>query len=65
MKLALVQMRMEKEIAKNLDKSLKYCDMAKGCELVFFPEIQLTPFSRSIMESMQTRTAWTETMRPF
>ena len=44
MKLALVQMRMEKEIAKNLDKSLKYCDMAKGCDLVFFPEIQLTPF---------------------
>lgn len=44
MKIALVQMSMGKEISENLDKSLKYCDMAKNCDLVFFPEIQLTPF---------------------
>ena len=44
MKLALAQMKMEKEIAENLKKSLHYCDMAKECDLVFFPEIQLTPF---------------------
>ena len=44
MKLALAQMRMEKEISANLDKSLQYCDMAENCDLLFFPEIQLTPF---------------------
>ena len=44
MKIALVQMSMGKEICENLDKSLKYCDMAENCDLVFFPEIQLTPF---------------------
>ena len=44
MKLALVQMSMKKEIPENLQKSLQYCDMAKDCDLVFFPEIQLTPF---------------------
>ena len=44
MKSALVQMSMGKEISENLDKSLKYCDMAENCDLVFFPEIQLTPF---------------------
>lgn len=44
MKLALVQMSMENEISENLNKSLRYCDMAKGCDLIFFPEIQLTPF---------------------
>lgn len=48
MKLALVQMSMEKSISENLNKSLQYCDMTKDCDLVFFPEIQLTPFSRSI-----------------
>ena len=44
MEIALVQMSMGKEIAENLDKSLRYCDVAKSCDLVFFPEIQLTPF---------------------
>ena len=44
MKLALAQMKMEKEISENLNKSLQYCDMAENCDLLFFPEIQLTPF---------------------
>ncbi len=44
MKLALVQMRMEKSLSQNLAKSLHYCDQASGCDLVFFPEIQLSPF---------------------
>ena len=44
MKLGLVQMSMTNDLTVNLDKSLKYCDMAKDCDLVFFPEIQLTPF---------------------
>lgn len=44
MKIALAQMSIKKEISENLNKSLHYCDMAKNCELIFFPEIQLTPF---------------------
>ena len=40
----LVQMSMTNDLTANLDKSLKYCEMAKNCDLVFFPEIQLTPF---------------------
>ena len=26
------------------EKSLAYCDEAAGCDLLFFPEIQLSPF---------------------
>ena len=44
MKIALAQMCMDKEPSENLSKSLYYCDQAKGCDLLFFPEIQLTPF---------------------
>ncbi len=44
MKLALAQINMKKEISENLNKSLHYCDRAKNCDLIFFPEIQLTPF---------------------
>lgn len=52
MKIALVQMSMGKEISENLDKSLKYCDMAENCDLVFFPEIQLTPFFSAVSQGM-------------
>lgn len=37
MKLGLVQMSMEKEVSENLDKSLRYCDLAKGSDLVIVP----------------------------
>ena len=52
MKIALVQMSMGKEISDNLDKSLKYCDMAENCDLVFFPEIQVTPFFSAVSQYM-------------
>ena len=39
MKIALVQMSMGKEISENLDKSLKYCDMAENCDLVVFSAV--------------------------
>ena len=48
MKIALAQMNIKKEISENLNKSLHYCDRAKDCELIFFPEIQLTPFFLNI-----------------
>lgn len=44
MKLAMAQMRMSGDTRDNLKKSLELCDAAKGADLLFFPEIQLTPF---------------------
>ena len=44
MKLAMAQMSMTENMEENLEKSIKYCNKAKDCDLLFFPEIQLSPF---------------------
>lgn len=44
MKIALAQMAMNDNVGANLQKSLQFCDLAKECDLLFFPEIQLSPF---------------------
>lgn len=44
MKIAMAQMKMTDSIDANLDKTLRYCDQAKESDLLFFPEIQLSPF---------------------
>ena len=44
MKLAMAQMAMSTDMAENLKKSLRFCEEAKGRDLLFFPEIQLCPF---------------------
>jgi predicted amidohydrolase len=46
MKLAMAQMSMESNISGNLQKSLALMDRAKalGADLIFFPEVQLSPF---------------------
>ena len=44
LKLALAQCSMQKEMEQNLVKSLEFCDQAAGCDLLFFPEIQLSLF---------------------
>ncbi len=44
MKLAMAQMRMTDSMEENLRASLEMCKAARGCDLLFFPEIQLTPF---------------------
>lgn len=44
MKLALAQMSMTENMQENLKKSLSFCDRAAGSDLLFFPEIQLSPF---------------------
>lgn len=44
MKIALAQISMSKDMNINLKKSLEYCDRAKDSDLLFFPEIQLSPF---------------------
>ena len=44
MKLAMAQMAMSTDMAENLKNSLRFCEEAKGSDLLFFPEVQLTPF---------------------
>ena len=44
MKLAMAQMAMSTDMAENLKKSLRFCEEAKGSDLLFFPESQLCPF---------------------
>ena len=46
MRLAMAQMRMSASIDENLNKTLDFMNRAKaaGAELIFFPELQLTPF---------------------
>lgn len=48
MKIALAQMRMSENVQENLEKSLKFCDLAEDCDLLFFPEIQLVPVFSAI-----------------
>lgn len=44
MKLGMVQMAMSADVAENEAKILQFCDAAKGCDLVFFPEVQYSRF---------------------
>lgn len=44
MRIAMAQMSMTNSIDENFDRTLKYIEMAKEADLLFFPEIQLTPF---------------------
>ena len=46
MKLAMAQMRMSEDLQHNLDSALTYLEQAAaaGADLVFFPEVQLSPF---------------------
>ncbi len=46
MRLAMAQMRMYSNIEENLQSSLRFMEQAKaeGADLIFFPEVQLSPF---------------------
>lgn len=44
MKLAMAQMSMQNDMDANLRKTLDFVRRAAGADLLFFPEIQLTPF---------------------
>ena len=44
MKLAMAQMSMSGDMEHNLKKALKYIENSSDCELLFFPEVQLSPF---------------------
>lgn len=46
MRLAMVQMQMQATVSENLDKTLRFMNWAAdaGADLIFFPEVQLSPF---------------------
>lgn len=46
MRLAMVQMRMDPSVDRNLAKTIRYMERAAeaGADLAFFPEVQLSPF---------------------
>ena len=44
MKITMAQMSMSSDIEENFNKTIKYINMAKDNDLIFFPEIQMTPF---------------------
>ncbi|MGI6211323.1 MAG: carbon-nitrogen hydrolase family protein [Anaerovoracaceae bacterium] len=44
MKLSMAQMSMSREMDSNFDKTKKFIEKAAASDLLFFPEIQLTPF---------------------
>lgn len=44
MKIAMAQISLSNDIESNYKKTLDYIKKSKGCDLLFFPEIQLTPF---------------------
>lgn len=46
MRLALAQMKMDTSIDRNLAKTIRYMERAAeaGADMIFFPEVQLTPF---------------------
>ncbi|MBR1383098.1 MAG: carbon-nitrogen hydrolase family protein [Ruminococcus sp.] len=44
MKLAMAQMSMTSDMYCNLERSVSYIEKAKDSDLIFFPEIQLSPF---------------------
>lgn len=48
MKLAMAQMSTTGSMDENLKKSLAFCDAAAGSDLLFFPEVQLTPFFSAV-----------------
>lgn len=54
MKIALCQMSNSGSVSENLKKSIKAIERAAadGAQLILFPEVQLTEFSRSIRVRM-------------
>lgn len=44
MKLAMAQMKMASDIRENFEKTILFMEESKDCDLLFFPEIQWTPF---------------------
>lgn len=40
----MAQISMTENITDNIKKSAAFCDRADGCDLLFFPEIQFSPF---------------------
>lgn len=61
MKLAMAQMQMDTSIDCNLAKTIRCMERAAeaGADLIFFPEVQLTPFSPSTKSGTPSPGPWT------
>ncbi|MFQ9081954.1 MAG: nitrilase-related carbon-nitrogen hydrolase [Bifidobacterium bifidum] len=61
MRLAMAQMAMTDNIDENADRALAYYDQAgeAGADLLFFPEIQFSPFFPSMRTAMRRDISWT------
>jgi predicted amidohydrolase len=44
MKIAMAQMSMSNSIDDNFEKTISFINQSKDCDLLFFPEVQVTPF---------------------
>lgn len=67
MRLAMAQMRMHTSMEENLKKTLELMEQAKkdGAELIFFPELQLTPFFPSMKSGTPLPGFWISMPRRF
>lgn len=50
MRLAMAQMSMSESVDENLQKTLELMERAKdgGADMIFFPELQLSPFFSAV-----------------
>ena len=48
MKLAMAPITLYDDMDKNLEKAISFIKQAQECDLIFFPEIQLSPFFHSM-----------------
>ena len=63
MKIAPAQMRMTGNVQENLEKSLKFCDLAEDCDLLFSRRSSCTRFFRNMKSRMLKCMSWKKTGR--
>ena len=63
MKITLAQMRMTGNVQENLEKSLKFCDLAEDCDLLFFRRSSCPRFFRNMKSRMLKCMSWKKTGR--
>lgn len=65
MKLAMAQMAMSADMAENLKNSLRFCEEAKGSDLLFSRKFSSARSSRSMRRKTWTLTACVRTRRRY
>lgn len=54
MKLSMAQIQMTDDIKSNEKKTMEFCDAAGDSDLLFFPEIQYSPFFPQYLIAMRS-----------